>query len=145
MLSLNASFFIQLAIFLVVMTSLNFLIFKPLGRRREISDSFFQGLRNDISAMEEARENLTADYNGRMELLKKDLQAYRNKVHSELDREKGAIIEKARKEAEALIMKEEERMRADVVAARQFLNSQTVSLAEAVFSKVMGRGIQQVN
>lgn len=139
MLSLNLSLLIQMAIFLAVMVTLDFFIFKPLSKRQETRDSIIGQLKNDLVALEKDKTDRISVYNQRIDFVKNDIQALRNKMNEELDRKRSEIIDSARSEAELIIKKEEEALRSDFVNSRKFLDSQTRQLSETIFFKIMAR------
>jgi F-type H+-transporting ATPase subunit b len=138
-LSLDASFFIQLAIFLMVMLVLNHFVFKPLGRHKELRDQTFDSLDEELKTADISRNEMISEYNGRIDGIKEDILAIKADIKHKSDQEKDAIITRAREEAEEFLRKEEEELKAAAVDARHFLDTQTRDLASRIFAKIMGR------
>ena len=138
-LSLDASFFIQLAIFLMVMLALNHFVFKPFGRHKERRDQAFDSLDEELKTADILKNEKISEYNERIDGVKEDILAIKADIKHKSDQDKTAIINKARDETEEFLRREEEELKAAAVDARHFLDTQTRELASRIFAKVMGR------
>ncbi len=138
-LSLDASFFVQLAIFLMVMLALNHFVFKPLGRHKERRDQAFDSLDEELKTADISKNEKISEYNKRFEAVKEDILAIKADIKHKSDQGKDAIINKARDGAEEFLRREEEELKAAAVDARHFLDTRTRELASQIFTKIMGR------
>jgi F-type H+-transporting ATPase subunit b len=139
MLSFNISFLIELGLFLVVMISLNFLVFKPLARLHDHREKTVNDLQEGLDSLEKARSDRSVSYEKHIEDLKSEIQIYKNGIRETMNNEKRTILGEAHKKANLILQKEGADMKSDLAAAQKQLREQSHQLAEIVFRKVMGR------
>ncbi len=139
MLELNATFFVQLGIFLAVMIALRFLFFEPFGRLSERREGAMREISDEISRLEREKSEKTSAYQAKIDALKSEVLDYKSGVKREIERERAAIVEKAKHAAEILLKMEEDDLRVEAVVSRKHLDDRTRQLAEEIFLKVLGR------
>jgi F-type H+-transporting ATPase subunit b len=136
---LDGTFFIQLTIFLLVLVSLNLLVFKPLRRHQENRDRSFDSLGDEIKTVENESNQKVSEYGEKIDRLKSEIQLIKTEIKQKTDKERDDILEKARLEADGWLQKEEEELKAAAEESRRFLNTRTRQLASEIFTRIMGR------
>lgn len=139
MLELNGTLIVQLLIFLAVMTSLNLLVFRPLGRLQERRDSSWRDLQERLDGSDREGAELASECQRRLEDIKHQVLATRAAAKEKIDRERDGIFSDARRKADALLGKERDDLRKEAILAREFLDTKAKQLAGEIFRKVMGR------
>ena len=137
--TLDGTFLFQLAIFLLVLVSLNQLVFKPLKKHQENRDNSFDSLGNEIKTAENDNNKLISEYSERIDRLKSEMQHIKADIKQKTDKERDEILEKARQEADGWLQKEEEELQAAAAESRRVLNTRTRQLASDIFTRIMGR------
>jgi F-type H+-transporting ATPase subunit b len=142
MVSIDYTFFIQLANFVLLIFILNALLYKPImgviERRKEQmekSDEEVSRLRQDV-------ERKLAEYEEQVRLAKIEAMEQRNAIVKEgADQAKG-IIDAVRSEIPALMEQFNARMGREVEAGRAVLRSQSQKISLEIAEKVLGRSIR---
>jgi F-type H+-transporting ATPase subunit b len=142
MVSIDYTFFIQLANFILLIFILNALLYKPImsimDRRKEQmdkSDEEIKRLRQDV-------EHKMAQYEEKVRLAKIDAMEWRNAIVKEgADQAKG-IIDAVRNEIPVLMEQFNARMGREVEAGRTILRNQSQKISFEIAEKVLGRSIR---
>jgi F-type H+-transporting ATPase subunit b len=129
----------EFLIFVAVMVSLNYLIFKPLSRLNARRQENLSTLSGDIDILEARKAAAQDTYSRKLEVLRGDILTYKSSVKADIDRERDKIIEGARQKTDAFLAKEGDSLKREVDEARSFLHAQIRHLADTVFTKIMGR------
>jgi F0F1-type ATP synthase membrane subunit b/b' len=142
MLELNATFFVQLGIFLAVMIALRLLFFEPFGRLSERREAAIKDIADDIGRLEKENDEKAAEYQRKIDELKSEILDYKSGVKREVERERAAIVDRAKRTAEDLLKKEEDDLKVEAVVSREHLDDQAQQLAEIIYRKILSRPVK---
>jgi F-type H+-transporting ATPase subunit b len=141
MVEINASLFIQIANFLILIWALNKFLYKPI--RQILSQR-----KNRISGLEESIQQSEQDMLNKDQSLKKGLKEAREKGMKEKDafenearQEEMKIIEKINEKARADLADIREKVIKETQSARLSLQKEIDSFADAISRKILGRSV----
>lgn len=142
MIKLDWTLLVQLAIFLAFVVYLNAMLLRPMGaylerRRRTIDEQ-----RSSGSDQDGELEGLRTDYSRRIAAARDEMLSQRSDARKEAMTIQSSILEEARKEANAELVKGEGELAGDITAARGILDGQARSLAALISEKILGRACQ---
>ena len=137
LLDLDLSLFVQLAIFLVTITGLNILVFKPLFKVIDLRRERTDGLRERAVAREgegeaarASHERLYAEIVGEGDVARKASR------EAALGREQG-LLEEAKQEAQSFRARQEATLAAERQAARASIEAEIATLGGAIADRVI--------
>lgn len=131
------TFFIQIALFFVLHSSMSFLIYKPMMKIREERDQkISQGLGDAEEAASEARR-LKNDYEEKVRLARAEGRDALQQAIEIAERERKTRVDKARDEAAQLLRTAREEAEAGLAAAEGELDSQSDLIAKAIVSRLV--------
>ena len=141
MISINATLFIQVINFLVLIWILNLLMFRPLfkiidERQRVITDT-----KAKVLKIQEDTEQKTEALEKHLHDARVAAQARKEEMTSEAAVKANAVVEKAQGEAAAHLESINTQVKSEADNARASLGQYTDSIVEMVFLKVMGRKV----
>lgn len=142
MIKLDWTLLVQLAIFLAFVVYLNAMLLRPLGaylerRRRTIDEQ-----RSSGSDQDGELDGLQSDYTRKISAARDEMLSQRSDARKEAMAIQSSILEEARKEANAELVKAEGELAGDIAAARVTLDTQARSLAGQISEKILGRACQ---
>lgn len=138
---LDHSFFIQLALVLILMAILNKLIFQPFLKSIELREGKTVDTRQKAAELSAQAEALKADYRARLSTARSDAAAQRQSVRVDANAKKDALVGDARDSAAQTLTGARDRANEQVGEARQQLLGEVDDLSRMVVEKVLGRGI----
>jgi F-type H+-transporting ATPase subunit b len=141
MVEINASLFIQIANFLILIWALNKFLYQPI--RLILSQR-----KNRISGLEEGIRQSEQDMIKKDQALKMGLKAAREKgmkqkdaFENEARQEEMKLIEKINEKARADLAEIKDKVSKEVSAARQVLEKEIERFADQISQKILGRSI----
>lgn len=142
MISLDATFFVQLAIFLAFVFYLNSMLIRPMGAYLDRRKRTIEEQRSSGSDQDTELEELQSDYGRRISAARDEMLSRRTESRKEAMAIQNSILDEARKEANVELDKAEAELAGDIAAARGTLDSQARTLAALISEKVLGRACQ---
>jgi F-type H+-transporting ATPase subunit b len=142
MINIDATFFVQLAIFLAFVFYLNAVLIRPMGayldrRKRTIEEQRSSGSEQDTEL-----EDLQSGYTRRITAARDEMLSRRSEARKEAMTIQNSLLDEARKEANAELAKAEKELAGDITAARGTLETQARTLAALISEKILGRACQ---
>lgn len=141
MVDLDATYFIQLGVFLVTFLLLYLVLFRPMIRLIEGRRAATEGTRNEAQSLGEEAAKLQADVARRLEEVRASTQAERIKMVDEVRQVERDRLAEARETAHAEIERAHEEMTRAGAAVRSELENEVGALATSVATQVLGRSI----
>jgi F-type H+-transporting ATPase subunit b len=139
MIDINISLFIQLANFIVLMITLNFILFRPVQRIMQEREENIAGAFSDAKAARDRAQSLLEQYNAIMAEAKQKAAAAYNAIYQQgLDSQR-EMIAAERTRATELLEKARKDIAAASQAARADLRREAEKLSEEITSKLLGR------
>jgi len=140
MIDLDSTFFVQLVNFLIILTVLNLLLFRPIrGIIRKRAEIMAERLRSveDFTAQAEAK---MAGYRQALDVARSEAQQVRVKLKEEGLSVEAAKLAAASQEAAAKLSAARQEIEAQKNAALASLQGQVAAFARQVAGKVLARG-----
>lgn len=138
---LDHSFFIQLALVLILMAVLNTLIFKPFLRSIELRDGKTVDTRREAEALRARAEALQGKYHDQFAEARSEAVAQRQSVRVDAGAKKDALVGDARSAANEKLATARSTSESQVDEARKVLLGEVDDLSRLVVEKVLGRGV----
>ncbi len=138
---LDGTFFVQLAIFVLLFLLLRWLVFRPLMRVFDARDKAILGVREDAKAAKERAEQASVELEEKLEHVRREVAQEREKLRAEGLAFERELLEKVRNETQASLNEAEMRLVAEKERTRLALQEDLPKLAEDIASKVLGRQV----
>lgn len=138
---LDHSFFVQLALVLVLMAVLNTLIFKPFLRSIELRAAKTVDTRHKAAELQARATALKATYRGQVAEARADAVAQRQVVRIDAGATKDKVVGDARTRAADGLASAKAQAETQVGEARTVLLGEVDDLSRLVVEKVLGRGV----
>ena len=142
MISINATLFLQLLHFLLLIWILNRIMFRPLLRLINDRSQHIEKIKEDTVNMEQETTILLS----KSIAIEKDARLYageeRARLRQEANSQMESIFEDTRKEMDMIMSEAEKEIDTQVEKARDFLHKEAAVLAEEIIKKVIGRRVE---
>ncbi len=139
---LDATFVMQLILFAAFAVVMKDLIFDPLLRVFEAREKMSVGAIGEAREMDEQAIKLKQEYDGKLEGVRKEAAVDRERIRSKVKRMEGELMTDARSAMQERLDTGMAKLDGEITAIRSDLESQRVSLAADIASKVLGRPVQ---
>ena len=136
---IDATLFIQLGIFLLMLVLLRKLLFQPVIRVVEARHDATDGATEAANALREEADRLNDKFEKKLEEVRSTVKVDRERIVDEAHRQEREIIRKARAEAHDLLTKMREETANEASKTRAQLENEVVSLADMVAQKILNR------
>ena len=130
---------IQFVIFLLTWMVIGKLLFKPIASLLKERRGKTVGVRQETDKLLEKVEGLAAEYQTRMEEVKKEASKERERIRKESLRMEREIREQAKQEAAQIISELRVRLEEESVRVRETLREKANELSQDLASQVLGR------
>ena len=141
MVDLDATYFVQLGVFLVTFLLLYLVLFRPMIRLIESRRAATEGTRNEAQSLGEEAAKLQSDVAHRLEQVRAETQAERVKMVDGVRLVERDRLAESREAARAEVERAHEEMARSGEAVRSQLENEVGALATAVATQVLGRAI----
>jgi F-type H+-transporting ATPase subunit b len=139
--SADYTFFIQIALFVVMWYGLKRLLFDPMVRLLEERERRTIGAREEAQRLSAAAELSGAEYEHRLQELRHTLSAEADADRAATLAEEQRVLSAARDEAGTRLAQLREALERDAAAARPALATEARQLAGLMLERVAGRGL----
>ncbi|WP_319522488.1 ATP synthase F0 subunit B [uncultured Desulfosarcina sp.] len=139
LISINATFAIQLISFLIFLYIMNRIMFRPLRSTMEQRDDYIDRVKEDIRSGKEKLDQLAEELDEQRARVVKEADKMAKSLESEGDRQAAELIEQARKQIVALRSETESRVVDQVKQARKAIAEEVETVTVAVMEKVLHR------
>jgi F-type H+-transporting ATPase subunit b len=141
MLSINATFLIQLGFFLAFMAIVNLFLFRPmrayLARRQRTIDN----LRASAGGSESKLAELAAEYSRRISAARDEMTGCRASARKDALEKQRAVLEEAKRQAVLTVDSAEDVLAKEIDAARAHFRGEVRTITDAISAKVLGRAV----
>jgi len=141
MVSIDATLFLQIANFLLLIFILNILLYKPLLKIMNNRKMRLQSSDDEIKTLHQTIGQKTAEYEEKIRLAKMEAMNQRNEIQKEGAEEGKRIIDQAKEEIAKMVDDFKVKMAKEMDDARQILNTQSKAISLEIAEKVLGRSI----
>jgi len=142
MVDINATVFIQLVNFLLLIWILNQVLYKPLlrvmDRRKEILDK----AQEEVKTVQETIDGRVAEYEEKIWSAKMEAMGQKGDLAKEGSEAAKAITDKAKGEIAGMMGEFQAKLEKELASARELLRSQSLRISSEIAEKVLGRSIQ---
>jgi len=139
MISINATLLAQVIHFLILMFILNRLMFQPLLKLIRDRKEYTEETSKRIKSIENDAERLRQEFISKENDARKSATEERAEYRGEGIFESNELIDKSRKEVEAIKAKADKEIDADVEKTQPLLNEEAAVLAGEITERVIGR------
>jgi len=141
MISLNATIFVQVTLFLILLFVLNRLMIQPLHRLILEREAFFAEKREELAAVHEDIRRLADDYEARLQQAEREARASQLSVRKTAGKEARQLVDRTQEQVAAIHEKVRSEVAQELAKARQAIAEQAQLLSASVAEKVLGRQI----
>jgi F-type H+-transporting ATPase subunit b len=141
MISVNATLFVQLSLFLILLFILNRLMIQPLFKLEEERKAHVQGKRVELRSIQEEIKQIAAECDARLRRAEREAREAHRAMREEANEEAQGIIVSAQEQIVALRQKAHGEMLEELAKAREQLAELAEKLSYQVTEKTIGRPI----
>lgn len=138
---IDVTLFFQLAIFLMVLLTLNGLLFKPFLRVIEARHQKIHGMKDDVDRLERLSAADRIAYESRMRDARRDAQRNRESLRNAGREEERRLLTQTRLEISQSLNAKREQVASVESSAKKGLAVHTDALAQQLVQKVLGREV----
>jgi len=138
----DASVFIQIANFVVLVVALNYLLFKPIRGIIAQRAEKMATLGGDIAAATEGAQAKGEAMNAELAEARRQGQALKERQKAEAHSQERSVVEAATKEMEQAVAKVRAQITEEIGQAREELKGQVRGFGQDLAQKILGRSIQ---
>jgi F-type H+-transporting ATPase subunit b len=141
MISLNATIFVQVTLFLILLFVLNRIMIQPLHRLIMEREAFFKEKREELAAVHEDIRRLADDYEARLREAEREARAGQLSVRATAGEEARQLVDRTQEQVAAIHEKVRSEVAQELAKARQVIAEQARLLSGSVAEKVLGRQV----
>jgi len=138
----DLTFFVQMAIFLVLVFVLNALLYKPIlniiDRRKKQPEE----LENEIKLFNESVNTKAAEYEEKLKQAKTNAAELKKEIIQEGNEQAKKIVDVVRAEIPVMTQEFQQKIGKEIQTARQILDKQSQNLSLDIAQKVLGRSVK---
>jgi F-type H+-transporting ATPase subunit b len=139
---IDSSLLLQIINFLILIVILNFLLYKPLLAIIDKRNGRIENGREEIARLDRLVEEKMAAYEEKVRATKIEALGKNKHLMKEGSDQAKAIVDGVSKEILALTQQYHEKLRQEVLSARETLSSQSQRISLEIAEKVLGRRLQ---
>jgi len=141
MISLNATLFVQVSLFLILLFILNRVMIQPLHRVIIERETFFTEKREELTAVQEDIRRLADDYEARLRRAEREARESQLSLRKTAGDEARQLVDSTQEQVAAIHEKVRSEVAQELAKARQAIAEQADLLSLSVTEKVLGRQI----
>lgn len=138
---LDATLFVQIGIFIVLLLVLKPLLFEPMLKLFEEREKRTEGTKREASKEDERSAKALSKYEAILAQARQAGAAERDAIRAEGLRKEAELLAKIRTEAASTIEQGRAKLAAEAKAARERLGVDAVELGRSIASRVLGREV----
>lgn len=138
MLSINYSFFVQLAVFLALVFFLKRFLFDPLMGLWDERDQLIAGNKKKSEELSALADQLIVEYQGKMLDKKKHIQEAIDRNRKQAGKDQEETVSKARTQANDMIAELREKIAGEFKAAESRIRADAQVMGEKIAEKILG-------
>jgi F-type H+-transporting ATPase subunit b len=139
LISINATFVVQLVSFLIFMVIMNRIMFQPL--RNIVAQRKFRvrKLKDEIGSANEELATIETDLAQRQHRVRQEAREVNRALEESTGKQVAALFDEARTKSAAIRQSAEQRIHAQVEAARERITGETRQLSNEIMEKILQR------
>lgn len=137
----DATFFIQLAIFLATYAVLKLLVFDPYLKLIHLREAKTKGLLEEAAKNRVIAEGLKQDYDAFMKVERQKLSVWLEDERKKVSDHERALLTKAREKVSKEMQVTRDQILGEVKEAKKTLSGEVREYAEQISSKILGRKV----
>lgn len=141
MISLNATIFVQVTLFLLLLFILNRVMIQPLHRLILEREAFFTEKREQLAAVHEAIQRLADDYEARLRQAEREARENQLGVRKTASDEARQLVDRTQEQVAAVHEKVRSEVAQELAKARRMIAEQAQLVSANVAEKVLGRAV----
>jgi F-type H+-transporting ATPase subunit b len=138
----DLTFFVQMAIFLVLVFVLNALLYKPILNIIDRRKKQLEELENEIKLFNESVNTKAAEYEEKLKQAKANAAELKKAIIQEGNEQAKKIVDVVRAEIPVMTQEFQQKIEKEIQAARQILDKQSQKLSLDIAQKVLGRSVK---
>lgn len=135
----DKTFFIQLAIFLGVVVSLNYFVFKPVLKLIQLRRTRTKGEKEKLEDLKNKTESLIKEYEGKLLKAKQEGFQIKESIRKEGEVQAQKVIHEAKQAGLAQLEKARGAIEKETEAASKHLEKEAQNLGKSLAEKILGR------
>lgn len=139
LISINATFAVQLISFLIFLYIMNRIMFRPLRRTMEQRNDYIDQVKEDIRSGKEKLDRLAGELDAQRAQVVSEADTVAKSLESEGDGKAAELIDQARQQITAMRSETEARVLDQVQQARKAIAQEVEEVTVAVMEKVLHR------
>lgn len=143
MLSINYSFFIQLAVFLALVFFLKWMLFDPLMELWDGRDQLIAGNKKKSEELSVKVDQLIVDYQGKIMSKKKLVSDAMDKDRKQAGKEQEDTVGKIRTQANEMIAELRKKIAGEFKAARSRIQGDAQTMGAKIAEKILGSSLSE--
>ena len=141
MISLNATLFVQVALFLTLLFILNRIMIQPIHRLILEREEVFKEKRDQLAAVQDEIRQLAEDYEARLKLAEREARESQLALRKAAGDEARDLVSTAQEQVSALQEKVRKEVAQELERARHAVAEQAELLSSSITEKVLGREV----
>ncbi|HNV64902.1 MAG: ATP synthase F0 subunit B [Smithellaceae bacterium] len=138
----DLTFFVQMAIFLVLVFVLNALLYKPILNIIDRRKKQLEELENEIKLFNESVNTKAAEYEEKLKQAKTNAAELKKEIIQEGNEQAKKIVDVVRAEIPVMTQEFQQKIGKEIQTARQILDKQSQKLSLDIAQKVLGRSVK---
>lgn len=138
----DLTFFVQMAIFLVLVFVLNALLYKPILNIIDRRKKQLEELENEIKLFNESVNTKAAEYEEKLKQAKTNASELKKEIIQEGNEQAKKIVDVVRAEIPVMTQEFQQKIEKEIQTARQILDKQSQKLSLDIAQKVLGRSVK---
>jgi F-type H+-transporting ATPase subunit b len=140
--NLDSTIFIQVVNFLVLMATLNVLLYKPILSIIEKRKKILLDADEEIKRLNATVEQKALEYEEKLRQAKQNAVGVKSDILKSAADQAKAIVDEKRSKIPAMMAEFQDRVSKEVESARQILKNQSQRISAEIAEKVLGRSLQ---
>jgi F-type H+-transporting ATPase subunit b len=142
LISINETFFAQLISFLIFLFILNRVMIQPLIQTMEQRKDHFAIVKEDIEKANTDLDSITKDLDEQRKSVLKEADSVVKTLEAEANKSASEVMDAARSQITALRQETEQKVEAQIKAAREQLTGEVDAITTIIMEKVLHRSLQ---
>lgn len=138
----DLTFFVQMAIFLVLVFVLNALLYKPILNIIDRRKKQLEELENEIKLFNESVNTKAAEYEEKLKQAKTNASELKKEIIQEGNEQAKKIVDVVRAEIPVMTQEFQQKIEKEIQTAWQILDKQSQKLSLDIAQKVLGRSVK---
>ncbi len=140
MISLNYSFFIEIALFLAMVVFLQRFLFKPLLRLWDRREELIEGNRQKAEALSKQVDQMVVYYEAQLWAARRLAQEEREKIRKQAEQEQEEMVRTARTESNEMVAEFKGKIALEYREALKRIQAESEAMGQNIAGRILGKG-----